>query len=523
MNAVVNGAVNSAQPEIPVRDVDTWWREVGNVAIVGTARRPVPPLPDLASARVRPHPEPAPREEALLDAAALGGAALRAGRRLDRTEAPAAAPDDRRPVAPRRAVQLLELVLTQPPAGAAQRTGLLTHWLHAADDAGCRVAHVLLPMLLELATGTRELRRPLAAVVDERGRWLGGLRPDWSWVAEAASGAEARTASCGAGAAPDADEWARLTSADRVTVLAAVRARHPADGRELVASTWATDSARDRRAHLEVLRIGLGPDDEALLETALDDRAGTVREAATALLDALPGSARAHRMATRLRPLVRRTGVLGRGLEVLLPDEPDPAGVRDGLGKPPPRRSARGWWLEQLCAGAPLELWPELTGADPSATVKRLADARATDALAGIRRAARVRRDPVWAAALLERGWDPTLVPALPRERRERVVLVRVDATSERPHEIAAVVGSVDPPWSADFSVALVSRLRASKLGSAMVVATMPQLLAGLHPAALDPLERWIESTGADQTLATNLRNLLQFHSVKRSITEAFR
>lgn len=113
--------------------------------------------------------------------------------------------------------------------------------------------------------------------------------------------------------------------------------------------------------------------------------------------------------------------------------------------------------------------------------------------------------------------------PPCPASLRERVVLRRVDATTERVHEIAAVVGSVDPPWSPDFSVALVSRLRASKVGSAMVVASMPHLLVGLHPAALDPLERWIESTGADQTLMTNLRNLLQFHSVQRSITEAFR
>ncbi|WP_374971392.1 DUF5691 domain-containing protein [Terrabacter sp. BE26] len=510
-------------PQTPVTDVDTWWREVGNAALVGTARRPVPPLPHLGPAQVQARAAATPREEALLDAAALGAAALRAGRRLPHAEAPDAAPDDRRPVAPRRAVQLLELVLTQPPAGAAQRTGLLAHWLQAADEAGRRVPHALLPTLLELGTGTRELRRPTAAVVDERGRWLAGLRPDWSWVAEAAAGAEARTASRGTGSVPSPEEWARLPSADRVSVLAAVRAHHPTEGRELVASTWATDSARDRRAHLDALRIGLGPDDETLLETALDDRAGTVREAAAELLDALPGSARATRMADRLVPLVRRTGLLGRGLEVLMPDEPDPAAVRDGLGKPPPRRSARGWWLEQLCAGVPLELWPELTGTDPSVTVKRLADAQAGDALAGIRRAVRARRDPTWAAAMLERGWDPALVPALPRERRERVVLMRVDATNERPHEIAAVVGAVDPPWSPDFSVALVSRLRAAKLGSAMVVATMPHLLAGLHPAALDPLEGWIESTGADQTLTTNLRNLLQFHSVKRSITEAFR
>ena len=504
-------------------DVDTWWREVGNAALVGTARRPVPALPDLGVAGLRPREHATPREDSLLDAAALGGAALRAGRRLAHAEAPPQAPAESRPEAPRRAVQLLELVMTQPPAGAQQRVGLLTHWLLAADGAGCRVPHRLLPTLLGLATGTRELRRPAAAVLGERGLWLAGLREEWDWVAEAAAGASARHTSRATGAVPSTDDWARLPSTDRVSVLGAVRAHDPQAGRALVAATWDSDSARDRREHLETLRVALGPDDEPLLERALDDRAGSVREAAAALLDALPGSARAGRMAERLRPLVRRTGLLGRGLEVLLPGEPDPAAVRDGLGKPPPRRSARGWWLEQISAGAPLDVWCELSGTDPSATVKRLWDAQQQDVLAGIRRAVRARRDPRWAAALLDRAWDPTLVPALPRESRERVALVRVDATTDRVHELGAVVGAVDPPWSADFSVALVSRLRASKVGSAMVVATMPHLLAGLHPAALDPLERWLESTGADQTLTNNLRNLLQFHSVKRSITEAFR
>ncbi|TQM64985.1 DUF5691 domain-containing protein [Humibacillus xanthopallidus] len=504
-------------------DVDTWWREVGNVALVGTSRRPVPPLPDLGPAGVRARADGARREETLLDSVAIGAAALRAGRRLDHADPPAAAPDDHRPVAPRRAVQLLELVITQPPAGAQQRAGLLVHWLRAADDAGCRVPHGLLPGLLDLATGGRELRRPVTAVLDERGRWLAGLREEWSWVADAVAGAGAGAASRSEGTAPAAGDWARLPSSDRIAVLATLRTHEPAAARALVASTWATDSARDRHAHLGTLRIGLGPDDEPLLEAALDDRAATVRGAAAELLDAFPGSARAARMAERLRPLVRRTGLLGRGVEVTLPGEPDPAGTRDGLGKPPPRRSARGWWLEQICAGAPLEVWSELTGADPSLTVKRLTDAQATDALTGIRRAVRARRDPEWATALLDRGWDPTLVAALPRERRERVVLTRVDATTDRVHELGAVVGSVDPPWSPDFSVALVSRLRASKVGSAMVLATMPHLLSGLHPAALDPLERWIEQAGGDQTLTTNLRNLLQFHSVKRSITEAFR
>ena len=73
-------------------DLDTWWRDVGNAALLGTARRPVPPLPDFGPAGVRARPEGSPREESLLDAAALGGAALRAGRRLDHAEPPDAAP-----------------------------------------------------------------------------------------------------------------------------------------------------------------------------------------------------------------------------------------------------------------------------------------------------------------------------------------------------------------------------------------------------------------------------------------------
>ena len=170
-------------------DVDSWWRAVGNAALIGTARRPVPELPELVvGLRQRAG---GPREEALLDAAALGAAALRAGRRLEPADPPEAAPDDTRRAAPRRAVQLLELVLTQPPAGPAQRTGLLAHWLRAASAGGCRAPHALLPTLLDLATATRELRRPAAAVLDERGLWLAAQRDEWSWAATAAVAARA--------------------------------------------------------------------------------------------------------------------------------------------------------------------------------------------------------------------------------------------------------------------------------------------------------------------------------------------
>ena len=375
--------------------------------------------------------------------------------------------------------------------------------------------HGLLPGLLDLATSQRGLRSAAAAVLDRRGLWLAAQRGEWHWALDAAAGVDVS-----ADPTVPVDEWARLPSPERLAVVSSLRARDPAAARVLVESTWTSDAARDRRAFLEALRIDVGEADEPLLERALDDRAQTVREVAAELLDAVPRSARAQRMADRLRPLLEAHGLLRRTLEVRMPDEPDALGVRDGLGKPPPRRSARGWWLEQLSAGAPLSVWTDASAADPATTAGRLSDA---DALAGIRRAVRARRDGEWALALLQLGWDASLVPALPRREREAVVLKRVETAIDRPHEVAALLGTIDPPWSADFSTALVTRVRASKVGSMVVAHAMPTLVAGLHPEALDALESWLVHAGGDRALGTNLRHLLQFHSVKRSITEAFR
>ncbi len=491
-------------------DFSDWWHEVGSAALVGTGRRPVPPLPHLGvtvAARADGRPE-----EALLTAAALGGAVLRSGRVPDTGSVPAPAPSDSKPSAPARAIQLLELVLTQPPAGAQQRPLLLQHWMTAAATAGYRLPHALLPTVLESAGTNTDLRRVVVKVLDARGAWLASQRPDWQWAAEPSDAIARATGHI------SADDWARLTASDRVATLSVLRAHDPDTARSLVESTWSSDSAKDRRAHLETLVIALAPDDEPLLERALDDRAASVREVAWVLLDALPGSARAARMADRLRPLIESKGLLRRHLEVRLPDDPDPAGQRDGLGKPPPRRSARGWWLEQLAAGAPLQVWTDASGSDPATAVARLTD---EDALRGIRRAASARRDGEWALALLARAWDPTLLEALPRAEREQAVLSRLGEA--RPaHEVMGLIAAMPGPWTGDFSARVVGRLRTVKAPALVVGQSMPHLVAGLHPQALPALEDWLADARSDTALATHLRNLLQFHTVKRSISEAF-
>ena len=133
-----------------------------------------------------------------------------------------------------------------------------------------------------------------------------------------------------------ADEGRAEQAADRVSAIAALRRADPDAGRALVEQTWDTDGAQHRAAALAALLVGSGPADEPFLERCLDDRAEIGARGGRRLLDRLPGSARAARMADRLRPLLSTHGTLRKHLEVELPDDPDAAGVRDGLPTPGP-------------------------------------------------------------------------------------------------------------------------------------------------------------------------------------------
>jgi hypothetical protein len=121
---------------------------------------------------------------------------------------------------------------------------------------------------------------------------------------------------------------------------------------------------------------------------------------------------------------------------------------------------------------------------------------------------------------VLTRVWDAELVPALPPAEREAVALARL--ASDKNASVAGLLAAVPPPWSAEFSLAVLSRLGAMRAPAAHLPQAMPQLLAGLHRDALPALEAWLARSRNESSVATHLRNLLQFHSVKRSISEAF-
>ena len=544
MNEADTGAGARTGDGAEADDLSGSWIDLRSSALVGTGRRRVPEVALVATIGARPaadiDDDLTPSATALLDAAAVIGAGRRAGgRTLDAAAVGALAPppasDDATPVAGAVAVSLLELLLGPMPPAGTHRVELVAHWLASADATDRRVPPRLLVPLLDHATANPAQRATASVVLGERGRWLAGLNPDWAWAAVeqviGSIGGTGRADRLGTVAAADPDEWARLGSSARIAVLRATRAADPAAGRELLATTWSTDPATARVAHLSVLADGLADADEDLLEAALDDRAASVRQQAMALLDGLPTSARARRMAERLAPLVRVEGRWrNRSLAVALPDDPDAAAVRDGLVPPPPNRSARGWWIEQLAAGAPLELWTERSGTDPAACLALLAQSGSAggagagaDARAGILRAVLARHDAAWAAAMFRSTPDPRLLAAVDPATRIELVTEQLRA-KQRPNtvKLVALIGHVPAPWPLPFSVLVLESIRADSSPVAALVNAGPALATGLHPGAQDHLERWLAGLEDQPQVGAALRTLISFQSLHRSITEAF-
>ncbi len=466
-------------------DVDSWWHSLRAAALVGTSRREVPALPHELAPLVGPRQ--AGREESLLESAALGDAVRRAG--AVAVHAPAGdepAPPETRTVAPSPAVQILELLLTQMPVAAGARDLLVIQWLGAAESAERIVPPRLLPQLLEVG-GARStaVRSAIARVVGERGAWLAARNPEWGWL----------------GVRPEQDA-------------------SPDGARARIAETWETAGAQERAAAVAGLLAGLGPGDEPFLEECLDDRAKAVREEAQRLLDRLPGSARAARMGERLRPLLKVSGGLRKRLDLLLPDDPDPAARRDGLVEARARGSQRAHWRDQVIRGAPLDVWTDAVGGDP-AKVTSLLKGFDDSVVTALSDAAAGRADVEWARALLDLRHDTRLVAIRPAaERDERLATrVRRETLVKTAHEIQ----QAPRPWGPRLSNAVLTGLGREKNAGHAARMLRDTLPIALHPDALPAVERLMRSSGEDGQMRAILRDVLQYQSLHRSISEAFR
>lgn len=483
----------------------TWLADLRTSALLGTGRRaaPLPPA-DLGFGP----PDGLSREESLLDQAALADVVTRAVRRpriVDTADLPDPAPADDAPEARGEAARLLDLLLTQPPVGVELRSQLVSDWLQLAGASGRRVPHRSIPALLALADTHRGVAEHIHPAIGARGRWLQSLTRPMD------SSPKPKTTI----------DWAELRTADATVELERLRRSDPASARDQLATHWDTLSARERTACLGVFGTNLQSADEVLLDRALDDKAKSVRDVAAALLDGLPTSARAQRMAARLRPLVRVKGLLRKQFEIDLPPDPDPAALRDGIAPAPragePDRLGR---LDTIIRGAPLDVWETVAGRSPAATLALLdGEPRVIDTIVA---AAVLRADARWARALLDVRTDARLLSCLPAAEREQALLRHIRGGTAQPLALVPLLRDVPRPWGLTLADEVLE-LVAAKNGGPLAAMVADFLPLALPLDSADRCRRLLQSYDDDAPRRRVFRDVVQYQSFRQSLTEAFR
>src|SRR5262249_19509739 len=200
------------------------------------------------------------REEMLLNAASIATLYRRAGviASSDTAVSFELSVFEERPRVNKEAGQHLRQML------AGEFKTVLLEWLGAIDKTGARVPEEYLPALFDEGRAEHSLQELIISVAGKRGEWLSRQNPEWNYATQR-----------------DAKElWETGDRTQRLSLLSNLRKCDPGLARELLATTWSQESAKDRAAFLERLGVGVSYDDEEFLNKALLDRSADVRRVA---------------------------------------------------------------------------------------------------------------------------------------------------------------------------------------------------------------------------------------------------
>lgn len=384
---------------------------------------------------------------------------------------PAPAPIESKTICPPGATALMHELL---PSGDAY---LQLEALQRMIAAGMVLPPETLPLALDSATAAQQ---PLVAqAVGERGAWLGRFNDEWRWASD-----ELKHQIEDIPANADAI-WRDGSSADRLQTLAYWRASDPEQARDAVMAIWRQTKADFRSRMLATLAptwSDVVATDEPLLEMALDDRSGSVRNLAQRSLAYIPGSAYRQRAIARADALVS----MGRKkLSVTAPEAYEKSWERDGIE----RKARQGtdepaWWLTQIIALTPPDHWVERFGRTPADLLAAAPDSHFVEFMEGLADAVMRYQAEDWAPALLELWRQrpdrrsklehiPTFFTPLrflPRQELEAIAL-RALREGESKHDVPwrYVVGALPRPWGAEVARAWIAALRehASNLSAA--------------------------------------------------------
>lgn len=276
-------------------------------------------------------------------------------------------PTSSRPLAPQALRPVLEQILASKP-----QQQLLATALGLVADCGWRLPAPLLVRVLNETAYRHEEREAVLDVIDERAAAVLREHPVWGKRVEP-------LVSLPGGGSGDDSVWRLGTTAQRLAYFRRLRAQDPAAARTLMVASWKKEKAEAREGIVEALATGLGEADLPLLEMAITDRSGGVRQAAAQVLLHLPESGlvqRAEALAAShmsvTKRFLRTPRVDCRPIEVtdeVLRDEYGERGTGDpsrvDVGPPAARKAAAGHppaLLEEVVGRVPIDRWPALIG-----------------------------------------------------------------------------------------------------------------------------------------------------------------
>lgn len=396
-------------------------------------------------------------EHRLLAAAALEAAFLAGGALPTPHPRPAAAPDDPRPELPPAATERLRGLLTV-------RSDLLDEWFRAA--ARFKAPADLIVDLLSGASLTGSTHRAaLLALAGPRGRWVAAQNPAWAPLIE-----------------PDLSDdspWLYGTPAKRRSWFESLRAADPACATARLAAVWKSENAATRLALLEALSPGLGSHDEELLERALDDRSGRVREVAIRFLRRLPDSAFGRRMTQRVHDW---TQVCGSTLQIAVPDALAADALRDGLDLRGPRNLATvdAHRLWSLAASAPLSAWCDHDRTPTDLLALQVADGLGAPLRSGWETATACHRNEQWASALLRR--DGKLSGGVAEALPHSVLVEHLRRASGEQLIDTILLDALPAPWPTDVAEKVLAALYSAAGPKSNTFRSLTTLLAHRAP-----------------------------------------
>ncbi|MGN5240531.1 MULTISPECIES: DUF5691 domain-containing protein [unclassified Rhodococcus (in: high G+C Gram-positive bacteria)] len=396
-------------------------------------------------------------EHRLLAAAALEAVFLAGGTLPTPHPRPASAPDDPRPELPPAATERLRGLLTV-------RSDLLDEWFCAAERFKAP-AELIVDLLSGASLGGSTHRAALLALAGPRGQWVAAQNPAWAPLV-----------------APDLtddDPWLHGTPAKRRSWFENLRAADPACATARLAAVWKSENAATRLALLEALSPGLGPYDEELLERALDDRSGRVREVAIRFLRRLPDSAFGRRMTQRVRDWAQ---VCGSTLQIAVPETLDADAVRDGLDLRGPGGLATvaAHRLWSLAASAPLSAWCDSDRTPTEVLALQVADGLDVPLRRGWETATACHRNEQWASAMLHRDGKvgDHVAEALPRP----VLVEHLRRSSGEQLLDTILLDALPAPWPTDVAEKVLAALYSAAAPKSNTFRSLTALLAHRAP-----------------------------------------